>query len=59
MDAKRTIVLKGIAVSPGIAFGKVHILDRSEVQSPSFNLRQHSEIVSEIKRFRYAIMHPN
>lgn len=55
MEAKRTIVLKGIAVSPGIAFGKVHVLDRSEVQSPLFNLKQHSEIVSEIKRFRYAI----
>ncbi len=55
METKRTIVLKGIAVSPGIAFGKVHVLDRSEVQSPLFNLKQHSEIVSEIKRFRYAI----
>jgi len=55
MDIKRTIVLKGIAVSPGIAFGKVYILDRSEVQAPLYNLDQPAQIVSEIKRFREAL----
>jgi len=55
MDIKRTIVLKGIAVSPGIAFGKVYILDRSEVQAPLYNLEQPAHVVAEIKRFREAL----
>lgn len=55
MDIKRTIVLKGIAVSPGIAFGKVYILDRSEVQAPLYNVDHPAQIVSEIKRFREAL----
>ncbi len=55
MDIKRTIVLKGIAVSPGIAFGKVYIVDRSEVQAPLYNIDQPGQIVSEIKRFREAL----
>ncbi len=55
MDIKRTIVLKGIAVSPGIAFGKVYVVDRSEVQAPMYNLEQPGQIISEIKRFREAL----
>lgn len=55
MENRRTIVLKGIAVSPGIAFGKVYLLDHSEVQTPVYNLEQPSQIVSEIKRFRLAV----
>lgn len=55
MDLKRTIVLKGIAVSPGIAFGKALMLDRSEVQTPLYNIDQRTQITAEIKRFREAL----
>jgi phosphotransferase system enzyme I (PtsI) len=55
MDIKRTIVLKGIAVSPGIAFGKVYMVDRSEVQAPLYNIELPGQVVAEIKRFREAL----
>lgn len=58
MDAdvgKRTFILKGIGVSPGIVIGKAYIYDRLNTQISFYRLRDKSIVAQEIKRFKTAL----
>ncbi|NPU86549.1 MAG: phosphoenolpyruvate--protein phosphotransferase [Syntrophaceae bacterium] len=52
---KNTTVLRGVAVSPGIAIGKAFHFDRMESQVALYKLRDKSHISHEIKRFRNSV----
>ncbi len=54
-DVKRTIVLKGIGVSPGIVIGKAYFFDRSDPQVSLYHLSDKSLIPREIKRLKKAL----
>ncbi|MEN6321510.1 MAG: phosphoenolpyruvate--protein phosphotransferase [Syntrophaceae bacterium] len=58
MDAdvgRRTFILKGIGVSPGIVIGKAYIYDRLNTQISFYRLRDKSIVAQEIKRFKTAL----
>ncbi|MCX5845134.1 MAG: phosphoenolpyruvate--protein phosphotransferase [Deltaproteobacteria bacterium] len=52
---KKSFVLKGIGVSPGIVIGKAYLYDRFNTQVSFYRLRDKSLVSQEIKRFRAAL----
>ncbi len=54
-DQKKTFVIKGIGVSPGIVIGRVYLFDRQDAQVPFYNLSDPGLISAEIQRFRKAL----
>ncbi|MBI4634566.1 MAG: phosphoenolpyruvate--protein phosphotransferase [Deltaproteobacteria bacterium] len=52
---KKTIVLKGIGVSPGVVTGKAYLFDRLEAQISFYKLDDPSLVSKEIKRYRNAL----
>lgn len=52
---KKTFVLKGIGVSPGIVIGKAYLFDRLDTQISVYKLDDCSLIPPEIERFRNAL----
>jgi len=52
---KKSFVLKGIGVSPGIVIGKAFLYDRFDAQVSFYKLRDKSLINKEIKRFKAAL----
>ena len=52
---KKTFVLKGIGVSPGIVIGKAYLFDRLDTQISVYKLDECSLIPPEIERFRTAL----
>jgi phosphoenolpyruvate-protein phosphotransferase (PTS system enzyme I) len=53
--AKRSFVLKGIGVSPGIVIGKAHLFDRFDARVSFYRLRDKDLVSEETKRFRAAL----
>jgi phosphoenolpyruvate-protein phosphotransferase (PTS system enzyme I) len=54
-QAKKTFVLKGIGVSPGIVIGKAYRFDPMDVELSFYKLNDPSLIPREIQRFRKAL----
>jgi phosphotransferase system enzyme I (PtsI) len=54
-QAKKTFVLKGIGVSPGIVIGKAYLFDPLDIQLSFFKLADSSLIPREIQRFKNAL----
>jgi len=52
---RKTIVLKGIGVSPGIATGKAYVLDYAIANVPYYQLRDDAHAWEEIARFEKAL----
>jgi phosphoenolpyruvate-protein phosphotransferase (PTS system enzyme I) len=52
---KRSFVLKGIGVSPGIVIGKAHLFDRFDARVSFYRLRDKDLISEETKRFKAAL----
>ncbi|MDO9559705.1 MAG: phosphoenolpyruvate--protein phosphotransferase [Syntrophales bacterium] len=52
---KKTFVLKGIAVSPGVVIGKAYLFDRLDAQISFYKLSGPSLVTKEIKRLRTAL----
>jgi phosphotransferase system enzyme I (PtsI) len=52
---KRSFVLKGIGVSPGIVIGKAHLFDRFDARVSFYRLREKDLVSEEIKRFKVAL----
>ncbi len=52
---KKSFVLKGIGVSPGIVIGKAYLYDRFDAQVSFYRLRDKNHVAKEIKRFRAAL----
>jgi len=52
---KRTIVLKGIGVSPGIVIGKAYIFNRFDPQVSFYNLHSEEQIAMEVDRLKNAL----
>lgn len=52
---KKTFVLKGTAVSPGMVIGKAYLFDRMDAQISFYKLKDPSLIAKEIKRLRTAL----
>ena len=55
LDAKRTMVIKGIGVSPGIVTGKAYLFDRFDTQVPLYHLKNKTLVAQEVKRFKAAL----
>ena len=58
MDAevsKKTFVLKGVGVSPGVVIGKAYLFDRREAQVPLYKLSDPALINAEVIHFRKAL----
>jgi len=53
---KRTIVLKGIGVSPGIVIGKAYIFDRFDPQISFYILQNEEQVVLETERLKNALI---
>lgn len=54
-DVKRTMVIKGIGVSPGIVIGKAYIFDRFDAQVPLYHLSSKTAVSQEVRRFKAAL----
>ncbi len=54
-NGPRTVVLKGIGVSPGIATGKAYVLDDAIAHVPYYELRDEAHVWEEIGRFEKAL----
>ncbi len=52
---KKSFVIKGIGVSPGIVIGKAHLYDRFNSQVSFYRLRDDSLVSKEIKKFKVAL----
>ena len=52
---KRTVVLKGIGVSPGIAIGKAYLFNRLDTQISFYKLSDANLVSKEIRRFEKAL----
>jgi phosphotransferase system enzyme I (PtsI) len=52
---KKTVVLKGIGVSPGVVIGKVYLFDPLDVQLSFYKLDDLTLIPKEIARFKKAL----
>jgi phosphotransferase system enzyme I (PtsI) len=48
-------LLKGIGASPGIAIGKVFLVDRDHLELSHYNIATNEEIEKEIERFKRAV----
>ena len=55
LDAKRTMVIKGVGVSPGIVIGKAYLFDRFDTQVPLYHLKNKTLVAQEIRRFKAAL----
>ncbi|MCX5856942.1 MAG: phosphoenolpyruvate--protein phosphotransferase [Deltaproteobacteria bacterium] len=53
---KKTFVLKGTAVSPGMVIGKAYLFDRLDAQISYYKLDDPLLIIKEIKRLRTALL---
>jgi len=53
--SNKTMVLKGIGVSPGIAFGKAYVLDYTIANIPYYKLKDEAQAWEEITRFEKAL----
>ena len=54
-QGKKTFVLKGIGVSPGVVIGKVYRFDPLDVQQSFYKLKDLTLIPEEISRFKNAL----
>ncbi len=54
-ELKKTLVIKGIGVSPGVVIGKAYLFDRLDAQVPFYKLSDPDLINEEIQRFRKAL----
>ncbi|HOG18301.1 MAG TPA: phosphoenolpyruvate--protein phosphotransferase [Syntrophales bacterium] len=54
-DLKKTFVLKGIGVSPGIVIGKAYVFDPLDSQVSYYKLQDRSLVAREIQRFKTAV----
>ncbi len=54
-QGKKTFVLKGIGVSPGVVIGKVYRFDPLDAQVSFYKLNDESLIPHEVERFRNAL----
>jgi phosphoenolpyruvate-protein phosphotransferase (PTS system enzyme I) len=54
-DLKKTFVIKGIGVSPGVVIGKAYLFDRLDAQAPFYKLSDPGLINEEVQRFRKAL----
>jgi len=54
-DQTKTLVFKGVGVSPGIAIGKCYRFDRSDSQVSFYKLSDASLIPKEVDRFKKAL----
>jgi phosphotransferase system enzyme I (PtsI) len=54
-EQKKTFVLKGIGVSPGIVIGNAYLYDRLDTQVSFYKLRDPSLVAQETKRFKTAL----
>jgi len=54
-DLKKTFVMKGIGVSPGIVIGKAYLFDRLDAKIPFYKLSDPGLVTGEIRRFRKAL----
>ncbi|HVO65429.1 MAG TPA: phosphoenolpyruvate--protein phosphotransferase [Syntrophales bacterium] len=52
---KKSFVLKGIGVSPGVVIGKAYLYDRFNAQVSFYKLRDKDLVAEEIKRFKAAL----
>jgi phosphotransferase system enzyme I (PtsI) len=52
---KRTIVLKGVGVSPGIVIGRAYLFDKFDAQASFYHLSDNNLIAREIKRLKRAL----
>ena len=52
---KKTMVLKGIGVSPGVVTGRAYLFDRLDAQISFYKLNKAGLITKEIRRFREAL----
>ncbi|HYA12787.1 MAG TPA: phosphoenolpyruvate--protein phosphotransferase [Syntrophales bacterium] len=52
---KKSFVLKGIGVSPGIVIGRAYLYDRFNAQVSFYKLRDKGFVSEEIKRFKAAL----
>jgi phosphotransferase system enzyme I (PtsI) len=52
---KKSFVLKGIGVSPGIVIGKAYLYDRFNAQVSFYKLRDKGLVSEEIRRFKTAL----
>jgi len=54
-EPKRTVVLKGIGVSPGIVIGSAYVLNRQDIKEALYELSGDETVSREIKRFRKSL----
>jgi phosphotransferase system enzyme I (PtsI) len=54
-DQKKTFVVKGTGVSPGIVIGKAYLFDRLDAQVPIYKLSDAKLVEAEIRRYRKAL----
>lgn len=54
-ELKRTIILQGMGVSPGIAIGTAHLIRRVDAPISRYQIEDKSLVGEEIRRFRKAI----
>ena len=54
-QAKKTFVLKGVGVSPGVSIGRVYRFDPLDSQVSLYRLRYSSQVPQEILRFKKAL----
>jgi len=52
---RKTFVLKGIGVSPGIVIGKAYLFDPSDIQFSFYKLENPALIPKEVQRFKNAL----
>lgn len=52
---RKTFVLKGIGVSPGIVIGKAYLFDPTDIQFSFYKLENPSLIPKEVQRFKNAL----
>jgi len=52
---RKTMVLKGIGVSPGVVTGRAYLFDRLDAQIAFYKLERAGLVKQEIKRFREAL----
>ncbi len=54
-DQKKTFVMKGIGVSPGIVIGRAYLFNRQDAQIPFYRLSGPGQVSAETRRFRKAL----
>ena len=54
-EIKKTSVLTGIGVSPGIISGKAYLFNCLDFQTPSYKLKTNTIVSNEVKRFKKAL----